>query len=106
MSPEQAAGKPVDYRTDLFSLGVVLYQMATGQKPFTGETSLNVMAAILTVEPLPPSALVPDLPPALSELIVRLLAKEPGGRPRSAAAVAAELEAIKHSLAPKPVVLP
>ena len=103
MSPEQARGSAVDHRTDLFSLGVVLYQMATGHKPFTGETGINVMAAILASEPLPPAALAPDLPPALDALILRLLAKNPSGRPRTAAHVVAELEAIRRAVTTPPV---
>jgi serine/threonine protein kinase len=106
MSPEQAAGQEVDHRTDLWSLGVVLYQMSTGRKPFSGESRLNVMAAILTGEPPAPQALVPGLPRALSVLVLRLLAKNPAQRPASAAAVAAELDAIARELtAPKVVVV-
>ncbi len=105
MSPEQAAGKPIDHRTDLFSLGVVLYQMATGHKPFTGETGINVMAAILMSEPVSPSKLAPDLPPTLAALIMRLLSKNPAGRPQTAAHVVVELEAIRRLLIAPPVVV-
>ncbi|MFO0846931.1 MAG: protein kinase [Gemmataceae bacterium] len=95
MAPEQAQGRPTDPRADLFSLGVVLYEAATGVRPFTGPDGMAVMAAVVTDTPPPPAAVNPAVPAALSELIVRLLAKDPAGRPASAAAVAAELRRIE-----------
>src|SRR4029450_817450 len=73
MSPEQASGEPLDSRTDLFSLGVVLYQCATGHAPFTGKTIAVVSSAILTKAPVAPMALNPDVPPRLQDVIYSCL---------------------------------
>jgi serine/threonine-protein kinase len=94
MAPEQLFGREVDARTDLFALGVVLYQMATGEVPFSGRNIVEVLQAVSTKAPVPPSRLDPELPPALDELILRLLAKEPAGRFASAAAVREALAAV------------
>ncbi len=95
MSPEQAAGKPVDARTDLFSLGCVLHHALTGKTPFKGETPMVVMSSVLRDDPVPVSGLRPDTPPALADLVRRLLSKDPKGRPATAAEVAEELARIK-----------
>jgi serine/threonine protein kinase len=92
MSPEQAMRKPVDHRADLFALGVVLYQMATGHLPFEGEDALAVLLAITSAEPEPITRHVPELPPRLEQLVQRLLAKAPEGRPASATEAGGELE--------------
>jgi serine/threonine-protein kinase len=94
MAPEQLFGRSVDARTDLFALGVVLYQMATGEVPFSGRNIVEVLQAVSSKSPVPPSRLAPDLPAALDELILRLLAKEPEGRFPSAAAVREALAAV------------
>ncbi|HEV8240692.1 MAG TPA: serine/threonine-protein kinase [Thermoanaerobaculia bacterium] len=94
MAPEQLFGRSVDARTDLFALGVVLYQMATGEVPFSGRNIVEVLQAVSTKAPVPPSRLDPELPAALDELILRLLAKEPEGRFASAAAVREALAAV------------
>jgi serine/threonine protein kinase len=105
MSPEQARSQPVDFRTDLFSLGVALYQMATGKTPFTGSNPFDLLSAVVAHDPPPVSALCPDVPPALSELVRWLLAKNPLDRPPGAAAVADELERIERGLIAPPVVV-
>jgi urea transport system substrate-binding protein len=95
MSPEQARGKDLDARTDLFSLGAVLYAMASGQKPFPGDSVMAVLTALAVDTPRPICELKPDVPPALAQLIERLLAKDPANRPESAAEVAQTLAAIE-----------
>jgi WD40 repeat protein/predicted Ser/Thr protein kinase len=94
MAPEQASGKPVDARSDLFSLGCVLYRLATGRLPFPGDDAVATLVAVVTENPPHPAAVNPELPPALAALIMRLLAKEPRDRPPSARAVAEALGAM------------
>ena len=94
MAPEQGRGESVDARCDLFSLGCVLYRMATGEAPFRGTDIISTLMAVATDNPRPPHELEPGLPPVLSELILGLLAKAPGDRPKSAQAVAETLEGI------------
>jgi hypothetical protein len=94
MAPEQAQGKSVDGRCDLFSLGCVLYRMACGEPPFKGTDLISTLMAVATEEPRPPHELNRTLPKTLSDLILSLLAKEPTGRPASAQAVADALQRI------------
>src|SRR5262252_10763067 len=76
MSPEQVEGKEVDGRSDIFSLGAVLYEMVTGKKAFEGKSQLSVASAILEKDPPPISSIKPMMPPALDHTIRRCLAKE------------------------------
>jgi WD40 repeat protein/serine/threonine protein kinase len=94
MSPEQAQAQPVDARTDLFSLGCVLYHASTGEQPFRGGDTVSTLLAVVTDQPRPPHQVNPVVPAALSELIMGLLSKKPADRPVSAAAVAEALQGI------------
>jgi TolB-like protein/Flp pilus assembly protein TadD len=80
MSPEQAEGRPVDTRSDVFSLGIVLYQMATGRRPFQGDSEVSILSAVLRDTPPPVAELRPDLPAAISRIVERCLAKDPASR--------------------------
>src|SRR5262249_45414111 len=94
MSPEQADGQAVDGRADLFSLGSILYGMATGRTPFRAQTAMSVVRAVSLHQPPPVTSVTPAIPPALSALINRLLAKDPNERPASASLVALTLSKI------------
>jgi WD40 repeat protein len=96
MAPEQASGKEVDSRCDLFSLGCVLYLMSTGELPFSGKNVLATLKAVATHRPIEPRELNPAVPRELSELVMDLLAKDPAQRPASAQVVARQLRALAH----------
>lgn len=94
MAPEQIRGQPVDQRTDLFSLGILLFEMATGQLPFRGSHRLAVLASILSDAPPPARTLRPDLPHRFDEILALCLAKEPFLRYKSATELRKELEGL------------
>jgi serine/threonine-protein kinase len=97
MSPEQARGGEVDARSDLFSLGILLYELLTGAAPFRGSNSLDELQRVISHSPTPVSRLRPEIPPALSRLVDRLLSKRREDRPRNAAEVARELASVSSS---------
>src|SRR5580704_5368000 len=97
MSPEQVQGKEVDGRSDIFSLGTVLYEMATGKRAFEGKSQLSVASAILEKEPEPVSVAKPMTPPALDHAVKKCLAKVPDERRQSASDLASELKWISES---------
>jgi serine/threonine protein kinase len=102
MAPEQGRGGPVDARSDLFSLGVVLYRLATGQQPFHGPDTVSTLLSVATHEPAPPLAIDPDLPPELSGLVMKLLEKDPTRRVASADTVVQALQILEEKLAGLP----
>jgi eukaryotic-like serine/threonine-protein kinase len=98
MSPEQAEGKPVDHRSDIFSFGALCYEMITGRRAFQGGSTVSTLAAILTAEPAPLSRNAPDLPAEVGRIVARCLRKAPEKRWQSIADVRIALEELKQEL--------
>jgi serine/threonine-protein kinase len=97
MSPEQVEGKPVDHRSDLYTFGLILYELLTGVLPFTGDTTLQLMYQRVHTVPKRPELVTPDLPPYLSRICLKCLEKDPAKRYQNAAEILADLD---HKHAP------
>jgi hypothetical protein len=96
MSPEQAMGKKIDTRSDIFSFGLVLYEMVTGMRAFGGENAVSTLSAILRDEAKPINEIAPDVPPQIEQVVKRCLRKSPDDRWQSMQDVKAALQALKH----------
>jgi serine/threonine protein kinase/Flp pilus assembly protein TadD len=96
MSPEQVEGKPVDHRSDLYTYGLIFYEMLTGVLPFTGDTTFQLMYQRVHQQPKRPETVIPDLPPYLSRICLKCLEKEPAQRYQHANEILADME-LKHA---------
>jgi len=102
MAPEQAQGVKIDSRVDLYSLGCILYRMATGKAPFIGTDSISLLLAAISTEAAPPKSLRPDLPADISDFILRLLSKNPDHRPSTANEVVATIRTFESGHSTRP----
>src|SRR5262249_28634970 len=96
MSPEQAEGRKIDGRSDIFSFGAVLYEVLTGRKPFTGDSRLAMLTKILNEDPTPPGQLVAAIPPESEKIILRCLRKDPARRYQTMADLKVALEDVQE----------
>ncbi|HSD71794.1 MAG TPA: TonB family protein [Thermoanaerobaculia bacterium] len=102
MSPEQAWGKPIDHRSDLFSLGCVLHEMLTGERLFRGDSDLTVLELVRKAEVTPPSRANREVPPALDAIVLKALAREPQDRYGTGSEMLRDLESVLYSYLPAP----
>ncbi len=102
MSPEQAWGKPIDRRSDLFSLGVVLHEMLTGERLFRGDTDITVLEKVRSAEVIPPSRMNPEVPTNLDAVVLKALAKDPDERYANASDLLRDLDSVLYSYTPAP----
>ena len=102
MSPEQAWGRPLDRRSDLFSLGCVLFEMLTEQKLFRGDSDLSVLEKVRAAEVVAPSLVNPEVPKSLDTVLLKALAREPDDRYSNASDMLRDLEAVLYSYSPAP----
>src|SRR5215831_4452628 len=102
MSPEQAWGRPIDRRSDLFSLGSVLFEMLTGQKLFRGDSDLTVLEKVRAAEVVAPSSTSPEVSPSLDAIVLKALAREPEERYANASDMLRDLEAVLYAYTPAP----
>jgi TonB family protein len=102
MSPEQAWGRDIDHRSDIFSLGLVLYEMATGRKAFAGDSELSILEQVRTPKLVPPRDLEPSIPPQVERLILKALREQREDRYETAGELAAEIDELMQNLRPAP----
>ena len=103
MSPEQASGKPIDHRTDIYALGVILFELLTGRPPFMGDSPTQILVAHVTQPPPAPRSLQADVPEALERLVLQCLAKDANDRPQSVQEVGNQLRAWLASQSGQPM---